>query len=291
MNRFATVVGVLALAGAAHAQTASFSLVDGNFRYNERSLTSTTSSIGTADFGLDTGSTTSVGTDYLFQNWWWMRVGSAASETALLGSEQTNFAQLSPNSAFLSYSRPGVTGAPGVTVNLTYTLNQISTDQAAVTINWNITNNSQESTNVSFFNYTDYDVTPSASNDLYSHGVFPGAQQIRADDTTGGVPNGAFATLSADLRVPNAWQVGPFSGTGSPRASLTDAAATALNNAINGTNPGDLAGAFQWDLVLGAGQSVGGRVTKGYNYDPIPAPGAFALLGLGGLVAARRRRA
>ena len=287
MIRTAALVGVLALAGAAHAQTTSFSLVDGNFRYNERSLTSGASTV-TADFGLDTGSTTSVGSDYLFQNWWWMRVGNATAEQELRSTEQTNFAQLSPNSAFLSYSRPGATGAPGVSVNLTYTLNQISPTQAAVTINWNITNNSQETTNVSFYNYTDWDVIN--STDQYSFSSGPGFQQIRADNAGTGA-NGEFATLSADLRVPTAWQVGPFSGTGSPRASLTDAAITNLNNMFNGANPGDQAGAFQWDLVLAAGQSVGGRVTKGYNYDPIPAPGAFALLGLGGLVAARRRRA
>jgi len=287
MIRTAALVSVLALAGAAHAQTTSFSLVDGNFRYNERNLTSG-SGTGTADFGLDTGSTTSVGNDYLFQNWWWMRVGSATAEQELRSTEQTNFAQLSPNSAFLSYVRPGATGAGGIQVNLTYTLNQISPTQAAVTINWNLTNLGQETTNVSFYNYTDWDVI--TATDLYSFATAPGFQQIRADNASAGA-NGEFATLSADLRLPTAWQVGPFSGTGSPRTSLTDTAITNLNNMLNGANPGDQAGAFQWDLVLAAGQSLGGRVTKGYNFDPIPAPGALALLGLGGLVAARRRRA
>jgi MYXO-CTERM domain-containing protein len=287
MIRTAALVGVLALAGAAHAQTTSFSLVDGNFRYNERSLTSGAST-GTADFGLNTGSTTSVGSDYLFQNWWWMRVGNATAEQELRSTEQTSFSLLSNNSAFLSYVRPGPTGQGGIQVNLTYTLNQITATQAALTINWNLTNLNNEETAVSWFNYTDWDVI--TATDLYSFVSVPGFMQVRADNASPGA-DGEFATLSADLRVPTAWQVGPFSGTGSPRTSLTDAAITNLNSMFNGANPGDQAAAFQWDLLIAAGGTVGGRVTKGYNYDPIPAPGALALLGLGGLVATRRRRA
>jgi uncharacterized protein (TIGR03382 family) len=289
-------IGLFLLAGAAlasmaSAQLTSFQLDDGLFRYNERAITGATTRTGTgggsADFGLASGAT-GVSADYLFQNWWWYRGSNDTREFAL--SNQVTGTQLSPNSVSLVYEEPvGGGSTAALRIALTYTLNQISTTQAAVTINWNITNISTSTENVSFFAYTDWDVQ-GAGGDLYSRVLNFGFDQIRADDTTAGIPNGAFATSSADLRLPSAWQVGPFSGTGSPRTALTNTAVDNLNNAINGTNPSDLAGAHQWDLTLRAGESVGGRYTKGYNYDPIPAPGTAAFLALGGLAALRRRR-
>ncbi|MBX3408269.1 MAG: hypothetical protein KF859_00105 [Phycisphaeraceae bacterium] len=292
----AKAFGIVALAGSAlatvaSAQLTSFQLDDGLFRYAERSITGSAVRTGTgggsADFGKASGATAVVD-DYLFQNWWWYRGSNDTREFAL--SNQVSGVQLSPNSVALVYEEPvGGGTAPALRVSLVYTLNQISTTQAAVTINWNITNISMSTENVSFFAYTDWDVL-GAGGDLYSRLLSFGYDQIRADDTTGGLPNGAFATNSADLRLPNAWQVGPFSGTGSPRTALTNTTVDSLNNAINGTNPSDLAGAHQWDLTLRPGESAGGRYTKGYNYDPIPTPGTVALLGLGGLAALRRRR-
>jgi hypothetical protein len=107
---------------------------------------------------------------------------------------------------------------------------------------------------------------------------------LRVDAST--TDNTSFFTVGADLRLNDRFEQGVFS---SSRLGLAD---TAVNNLTNGplNFVGDWTGALQWDLSIAAGQSLGGRVTKGYNY-VVPAPGAFALLGLGGLVAARRRRA
>lgn len=69
------------------------------------------------------------------------------------------------------------------------------------------------------------------------------------------------------------------------RGLLANAAVDNLNNTVAGS-PGDFTGAFQWNLVIPGN----GSMTVGSVFS-IPAPGAVALLGLGGLIAARRRRA
>jgi MYXO-CTERM domain-containing protein len=50
------------------------------------------------------------------------------------------------------------------------------------------------------------------------------------------------------------------------------------------------AGAWTLTISDGAGADLGSLVSWGMTITAVPAPGAFAVLGLGGLVAARRRR-
>lgn len=300
MNRkiaLLTFVGMAAATAAAHAQTlGQFTLNDGAFRYNERVLTLTSNRTGTgggsADFGFASGAATatSIASDYLFQNWWWYRGPGDTREYGL--STQVAGIQLSPSSVFLRYEERvnNATPGAGLRFELTYTLNQITPTSAAVTINWSVTNLTGQDVDMSMFSYTDYDVL-TAGDDFYSRTAGTGYDSIRADNTT--TDNARFASVGADLRTPDAWQVGAFSGTGSPRTALSNANVDNLGNAILGVNPGDEAGAFQWNLRLTpagtVGSTLGGRVTKGYNYS-IPAPGALALVGLGGLIVGRRRR-
>lgn len=304
MTRKLALIGLAGLslgvaAPSADAQTANaFSLRDGNFRYNERGLSGATvrtgsGSVGNADFGLIGTNTAATSTslisssDYLYQNWWWYRSAGDTREFAL--SNQAAVIQLSASSAFLRYVEPiGGSGTANgtLTFELTYTLNQITPTQAAVTINWSITNNSNSQQPVSFFAYGDSDIGTSAASDF---GQFLGANNVnyyRNNDSTTNTAN--FFTMGADLRAENAWQMG--NGFGTSAFGLTNA--TVTGSLTNGLTPfvGDTAAAFQWDLTIPAGESVGGRVTKGYNYI-VPTPGAMALLGLGGLIAGRRRRA
>jgi hypothetical protein len=299
-------IGLIAFAGLAAAQSiagaqtlSSFRLNDGLFRYAESNLTATGNRTGTgagdANFGFigtNTAATsTSVASDYLFQNWWWYRSAGDTREFALSNqvSGQTN---LAGNSATLRYNEPiGGSTSNRLVFELTYTLNQISPTQAAVTINWSILNQSNTEQPVSFFAYADSDMSfTSFSDDNGTYIPGAGINTYRNDNSL--TDTARFFTMSADLRTNDRWQIGAFSGTDitSPRAALTNATVSNLTNSDTIAAAGDNAGALQWDLIIPAGQSLGGRVTKGYNY-VIPSPGALALVGLGGLVAARRRRA
>lgn len=294
------LVGAAGLTTAASAQTiGSFVLNDGLYRYSETTQTAGSGRTGTgngsANFGLASGGGATVTNDYLFQNWWWYRSAGDTREFAL--SNQTFGSQLGANSAFLRYVEPiGGSGTANgtLTFEFTYTLNQISADQAAVTINWSVTNNTQTTQPVSFFAYADSDMaftSFSDDNGTYSPGV--GVNTYRNDNSL--TDTARFFTLSADLRLNDEWRIGPFStsatNTLSPLALLgANSAVDNMGNVDTAAGPADNSAAMQWNLSLPAGESLGGRLTKGYNY-VIPAPGAAALLGLGGLIVGRRRRA
>ncbi len=297
-------IALIAFAGLAAAQSiasaqtlTTMRLQDGLFRYTETGITGasvrTGTSGGSANFGLigtNTATTsTAVANDVLFQNWWWYRSAGDTREFAL-SNQTSGQLNLAGNSATLRYNEPiGGSSTDRLIFELTYTLNQISPTQAAVTINWSIFNQSNVEQSVAFFAYADSDVA-SASDDNGTYIPGSGFNTYRNDNSLTDTAN--FFTMSADLRTNDRWQIGAFSGTDltSPRSALGNAAVSNLTNNDTIGAAGDNAGAMQWDLTIPAGQSIGGRVTKGYNY-VIPSPGALALVGLGGLVAARRRRA
>ena len=293
------IFGLMAFAGmlttAAQAQVNSFTLNDGLYRYSvgttnggAAARTGTTGG-SSANFGLALGGTTAVTADYLFQNHFWYRSAGDTREFAL--SNMTASTALGGNSIFNRYVEPigGSLTAGSLGFDLTYTLNQLTPTSAALTINWSIVNNSNSAQPVSFFSYADSDIGTSAGNDSGTYTAGAGENFYRNDDV---VPpgNGSFFTMGADLRLNDNWNIGPFSGATSPRTLLSDTALNNLTNIDTVAGAADNAGAMQWqNLVIDAGATVGGRITFGYNY-VVPTPGAAALLGLGGLVALRRRR-
>ena len=293
-------LAILALVGlassAAQAQVNTFTLNDGLFRYSvgttnggAAARTGTTAG-GSANFGLASGVGTGVTADYLWQNHFWYRSAGDTREFAL--SNMTFSTALGGNSIFTRYVEPiGNNAAGNGTLNfeLTYTLNQITTTSAALTINWSIVNNSSATQAVSFFSYADSDIGASASNDSGTYAAGSGVNVFRNDDV---VPpgNGSFFTMASDLRVNDLWNIGAFTGVTSPRSFLTNTVVNDLTNIDSAAGAADNVAAFQWQgLSIDAGGTVGGRITLGYNY-VIPTPGAAALLGIGGLVAMRRRR-
>jgi len=300
MNRKMALVafaGVAAATAMAEAQTlTTLILNDGGFRYSEQGLTASTNRTGTgggssANFGF-IGTNTSAGnsavtSDYLFQNWWWYRSAGDTREFAL--SNQTFGTQLGANSAFMRYVEPiGGSSTNGtLTFEFTYTLNQISASQAAVTINWSIINNTDSAQPVNFFAYGDSDVLSASGNDG-SYNTNPGVNFYRNNASTSN--NTQFFTMGADLRLNDRWQIGSFSGADSPRTALSNTTVGDLSNSDTIGAAGDNAAAFQYQLSLAARGNIGGRVTKGYNFIPVPTPSSLALLGLGGLAMARRRR-
>ncbi|MFZ2874181.1 MAG: hypothetical protein WAZ94_06830 [Phycisphaerales bacterium] len=141
-----------------------------------------------------------------------------------------------------------------------------------------IINTSNQPLIISFFQYSDFDLGGTVTDQSLSIGG-PGSQVVSQSDL------GFIANETVVTPGPTAYEVGFVPGL---LNRLNDGAVDNLANAGGPIGPGDLSWAYQWDFVIPAGQS---RIIS-KDKQIVPAPGAFALLGLGGavLLSARGKR-
>lgn len=144
-------------------------------------------------------------------------------------------------------------------------------------------NNLQAPLTISFFQYSDFDLSGGVRGQ-----PFPDQSVVIANGDLHNQANQFGSDIYASETIvtpgPTHYEVG-FAGP--LLASLNDGLVTTLADIAGPIGPGNLAWAFQWDFIIAPGQSV--LISKNKSF--VPAPGATALLGLGGLLAARRRRA
>ncbi len=202
--------------------------------------------------------------DHLFQQYWWYRVQGDSQETEFVNASSWSY---SGNTATLTFSTPqfdavmqfvvlGVRNGLGV---LTSTLTVFNTSADPLTLN--------------LYNYADLDMNNSAGNDSAD---LNGVNIIRVTD-------GGNTGWRANYEGTDAFQVASFAAL---RGMLTDPNADDLNNTGLPFGPGDWTGAFQWQFNISSGSAA----TASATITILPTPGALALMGLGGLVATRRRR-
>lgn len=291
-----SVVALLAVTGAAQAQWTGATLTDGNAVFAVPAggtgtlPTSATAGGSTPTADFRTNGTTS--NDNLFTNWWWVRVagdtrefaissgtGSSAPSRTLTGTNQVDYT--------------GINLPPATAVNhanLRYSLRFIVTDldgaggaAAQVTSVLTVTNIGNTAVQgFTAFNYVDYFLNNQDANDIVpvgNAGVSGSDRYVIVNDTA--APGLAMAHIGLGA---SAYGVGSFTIVG---AQFGDTGVDNFADANNGTVAGDLTGVMQWnigEIRAGASVSVTGIVV-------IPTPGAAAFLGLGGLMASRRRRA
>jgi len=258
---FAGIGALALLAGAAQAQTVT--LEDGNslVRVNLNSQS-----------GMDTWQVD--GVDHLFQQWFWYRIGQGAEQSLdTLGYQghivsNTNF-DPRDDTVVASYSNGQL--AAEVTFGLQGGLAGDGNSDILEQIR--LVNVGTSVLEINFFQYSDFDLGGTAGGDTV---FIPGGNV--AQQFEGGVAFQETVVTPAATR----WQAGPFA---SIRNLLNDGVATDLNM-DGGPYTGDMTWAYQWTIALAPGDSF--LISK----DKIitPAPGAMALLGLGGLAMARRRR-
>lgn len=292
------VLGLLALAGAAtvaNAQWTNATLTDGNayFRVTNGTMpTSTTASASgfTADFRLGGSSST----DHSFSHWWWVRGGTDTREFALAlptaqqagvvrtatGTNEVNWSNLNP-----------VTSGQLANIRFSLTYKVIDLDgpgslQGQVVSVLRATNiGATTATGVSVFNYVDYFFTGEDSGDVVPTGDAgidgSGNRFIKVSDPS---DTGGFGSMYHQGVGASGYGVGAFSAVG---GQMGDTSIDNFNDFNTATAAADQSGVMQWnfgDLAPGASAEAVSIVT-------IPTPGALALVGMGGLIAARRRRA
>jgi len=265
--RFLTLAstGVILFASTAAAQVGTgFTISDGDVFFSQpNSPTSgTVTSVSGGNFRLNGAA----GTDHLFENWWWYRVNGV--DTREFAFNSASGTVVAGNTATTTW--PALGGGL-FRAALTYTAQDLGVNAGYVTETLVLTSTASTPLSLNLFNYTDYDVNATSGT----------------DNAIGGIPvisvtDGPWTINFEGLGATN-YQVTGFSTL---RSLLTNTAVNDLNNTGLPFGPGDFTGAFQWVVTLQPGDSITLVERLG-----IPAPGALALVGLGGLVAARRRRA
>ncbi len=258
--------GIAVAASAASAQTGTgFTISDGNAFFTG-GATPTTAASGTsvtADFRV-TGAT---GTDHLFGNWWYYRLeGTNTREFRF--NNQVGPTVVAGNTATRSFA------FPEFTATLTYQIN--STGPVSGMLTETLVINPLIAGNLNIFNYADFFISGQDAGDTAPMAGNSGMNIL--DVVTGQVLNFGASPAATNF------QVGPF---GAVTTLMGDTTPSNLTN-VNATVPAgsDIGGAFQWTVPVAVGQPI--TIVETFR---IPAPGTAALLGLGGLMIVRRRRA
>ena len=252
----ALVVGVALMATSA-ANAGIFTLTDAN----STATIDTTSQDGISDWVVDS-------VDHSYQQWFWYRIGATGPESSIdtlgivtEGTSDTNFDGFDET----LYTKL----ADGATqVEITYILTggvagSGNSDIAEVV---EIKNTSGETQDYSFFQYVDFDLGLSVSDDYV---------QVMNPNTVKQWDDSVVITESVVTPSPAHHEVDVFSNT---RDHLNDAFTSTLNDFGGVLGPNDVTWAFQWDFTLADGQSF--LISKDKNMQ-IPAPGALLLAALG----------
>lgn len=222
------------------------------------------------------------GVSQLFQQWFWYRIGSTGGESSIdtLDATPTEVSIDTDASGGDDFASITYTGT-GLKVQVKYVLTGglAGSHNSDVSEVITITNTGSTGIDLSFFQYSDFDLNGS-----------PGGQtvNITGGNTARQGGNGFVLSETVVTPAPTHHEAATFSDT---RDSLNDGNPTTLND-VNFAS-GDVTWAFQWDRTLGAGQSF--IISKDKNLHQIPEPFSLGMWGIGlaltGLVSARRRAA
>lgn len=258
MNRALKGLALLAVMGSVPAFSQVL-LVDQNSTANINPNTSA----GMDNWTVD-------GINHLFQQWFWYRINNAAEQSIDTISAPVVQQPLA-NLAKITYNN----GTIKVETTYLLTGGSAGSNHADIAESIRITNVGTFSYSVSFFQYTDFDIGGTFSNDTV---VRTNANAFQQWD---GV-FGASETIATPVAAH--WQGGLFPTI---LNSLTDGNPTTLTDTGSGLT-GDCSFAWQWDMTLNPGQTF--LISKDKMI--VPEPGTFVALGIGlaGLLAARKRR-
>lgn len=166
----------------------------------------------------------------------------------------------------------------GIAVEVMYQLSD-SAGHAALSYEISLTNNRGDAQDISVFQYFDHDIFGFAGDNLLYDDSGDPTMTIFDDDG-----NGFTGTVFRTAVGATGFQTGTF-GDDIDAAILGGAN---LDNTNDDVLDSDIAGAFQWDMNIGSGETV---VLSGSMFSPVPEPTtALVIAGIMGLGLIRRNR-
>ena len=209
----------------------------------------------TSDAGLNSWAVS--GTDVSYQHWYWLRIGSTATQFSLDSLSKPFGLYRSQTNTAVNYLGQGLSATLAFSISGGANGSFISFLTESLTIQ-NVTNTT---VNLHVFEYSDYDLSDNPSADTLA---FPAANKV--------VQQGSGLTLTETIGIPapsfyeGSWYAITFDKiTGMSPITLTD---SLIPNAA-----GDQTFAHQWDTNLAAGQtiviSLTNSITGGVTTKPV----------------------
>jgi hypothetical protein len=269
------LIGLLAMGSlglfAASSSAALFQLTDDNSTVPFNTATSSNAFGWTVD-----------GVSHLTQQAFWYRVGNAAEQSlhalpiAQEGTSDTDF-DGNHDTLYVRYN-----GA-GFVVEVAYRLDggALGSGASDMSEQISITSTTDSPLDFHFFQYNDYDLQSTSAGDSAR---FTNANAVQQFEGLVKLAETVVTPVSSHR------EIAPFSTT---LDKLTNATATTLSDTpATGVivGPADLAWAFQWDVVIPAGDTF--QISKDKNLDAgvIPEPATAAAAAALAALATRRRR-
>lgn len=225
--------------------------------------------------------TGATGTDHLSKNAWYYRTQQSNQNRVFLnGLVSTLGGNVTESAAgdthTQKFNNASDNGTDNFSALFTTKIFNLGANTAVVYTTLTIKNNATSTRSLQIFNLVDFDLLGLATGDTVSYDATQQANKFTDTGITG-------------------WHKG-FNATGREANTSSALRNTRLNggsanlNGASGPTTGDVASAFQWNLTLAAGEETTVSAAFSLNTLAIPAPGSLALMGLGALVAGRRRR-
>jgi hypothetical protein len=206
--------------------------------------------------------------DHMYRQYFWYRLGATGGESDLSGLSPV-VTQFAPNIAQIDYTD----GLNGLTFMTMYSLygGTAGSGTADIAEQIRIVNTGASAVDLHFFQYTDFDLGGTISDDYISGDLDSFTQ---GDYLSGGVFSETVATL-ADSFEPNTYPNLVWSlEDGSPTTLAYTSGTASMTGRL------DYEWAFGWDIPLGPGGSV--IISKDKVVHPmVPEPGMLILLGSG----------
>ncbi|MCE9559530.1 MAG: PEP-CTERM sorting domain-containing protein [Armatimonadetes bacterium] len=209
------------------------------------------------------------GTEQLFQQWYWFRVGNSAERSIDTISAPT-VTLFGTNSAKVSYANAQLS------IDITFTLiggatGSMTSDVGEIV---RVHNLSGAALDFHLFEYDDFDASGTSGDD---RGFLQNSSTIMQQDAATSITVGS-------VPAPNHWQI---AGIPTIFDSLEDGSATTLGDTGSGSGPADLAFAMQWDAPIAARGSF--LMSKNKLITAVPEPSSLLVIGLGLIGLAKRR--
>lgn len=220
------------------------------------------------------------GTDHLYQQWWWYRVGSNNQEYSVdtLNLADYGTSHIGPGDPTqMNYLWATYQGA-GFQIDLSWNLKGggIGSYWSDISEVAAIKNTGSTTLDFHLFEYNDFDLSGTSTDDV-AHYVGPG--NVHQQDCHWMVDESTPGTSH--------WEIDTFANT---RNRLNDALPTTLSDASAVVGPADVTWAFQWDFSIAPGATKGISKNKILNAVPEATTVMLGFMGLTSVAGFRRLR-